>query len=180
MLNEADRKQWFAIYARHNCEFAVLARLRALEVESFCPTYRATTNRFGKTALGEALLFPGYLFIRINWQGGPRLYTIPGFIRALGTSKGPTPIADEEIEFIQRALSEGTAISPCPYLATGTIVSLISGPLRGLRGIYLKSRGNDKLVLSLDLLHRSMSVDVKREWVSVEKEPIDRYILAGN
>jgi hypothetical protein len=43
-------------------------------------------------------------------------------------------------------------------------VEIHSGPLRGVRGQLVSSPGANLLVVSIQLLQRSLAVTIKREW----------------
>jgi len=49
---------------------------------------------------------------------------------------------------------------PHPYLTVGRRVRILGGPLQGLEGILLRKKGNLRVVLSIDLIMRSIVVDV--------------------
>jgi transcription antitermination factor NusG len=45
-------------------------------------------------------------------------------------------------------------------LAAGRRVRLTSGPLAGMQGILLRRKGNFRVVISIDLIQRSVALDV--------------------
>jgi len=49
---------------------------------------------------------------------------------------------------------------PHPYLTVGRRVRVRSGPLAGMRGILLRRRGKARFVISMELIMRSMSVEI--------------------
>jgi transcription antitermination factor NusG len=50
---------------------------------------------------------------------------------------------------------------PFPYLTEGTRVEIRGGPLQGMTGILLRRQNKHRVVISLDLIMRSMVVDVE-------------------
>jgi len=78
-----------------------------------------------------------------------------------------TSIPDEEVRAIQILATTGQHALPYPYLKEGHRARITSGPLTGLEGILVESRPQQGLlVLSIHLLHRSVSVVV--DGVAVE------------
>ena len=72
---------------------------------------------------------------------------------------GPGKIA--LLEAIQRLVGSDLALRPYPYLHEGQRVRVAVGPLTGVEGILVRSRPNRGLfVLSVNLLHRSVAVEV--------------------
>lgn len=77
----------------------------------------------------------------------------------------PTAIDDIEIQSIQTAVAIAKAIKPCSYVGNGDRVRIVGGPLQGVEGFCVRMRGETRLVLSVALLQRSVTVDVERDWV---------------
>jgi transcription antitermination factor NusG len=86
---------------------------------------------------------------------------IDSVVRILGNDGKPIPIPDEQIFAIQALTRNGMAITPLPYLKEGMRVRVVNGPLIGIEGILLKTRPQKhRLVISVDLLKESVSVDI--------------------
>src|SRR5947209_3656012 len=113
MPNGLTNPRWYALHVRPQCERPVALHLRGNGQESFLPTYRKE-GPGGHSCSRESPLFPGYVFCRIDWERGPRLYLIPGIICAVGMGKKPLPIEDDEIEAIRRITEYRMASEPCP------------------------------------------------------------------
>jgi len=57
---------------------------------------------------------------------------------------------------------------PHPYVRTGERARVVAGPMCGVEGILVGSKQNSRLILSVELLQRSVAVEVDEAWV----EPI--------
>jgi transcription antitermination factor NusG len=57
-------------------------------------------------------------------------------------------------------LQKGVAAEPHPYLKVGTRVRITGGPMAGLEGILLRKRGKSRVVVSVDLIMRSVAMDI--------------------
>jgi transcription antitermination factor NusG len=90
----------------------------------------------------------------------------PGVISIVGFGKGPTPIPESEIEALQQVLRSGLAAEPCPFLREGQRIRVNRGSLEGLEGLLLKKKSEWRMVVSVSILQRSVSVEIDREWVS--------------
>jgi len=51
-------------------------------------------------------------------------------------------------------------VDPFPYMKLGSRVRVKSGPLTGLEGVLVKKRSALRLVVSVDLLNRSISAEI--------------------
>ena len=151
---------WFALQVRARHELLVAEYLRGKGYEWFLPLYKCKKRWSDRTKEVESPLFPGYLFCRFDPQWRLPILNTPGVIRVVGNNRQPTPVDDQEIAAIQTLIASGARNQPWPYVEIGDRVRIESGPLRGLEGILLEFRGNQRLVLSITLLQRSMAVEL--------------------
>ena len=158
MLISQTNPRWYALHVRPLCERSVAFHLREHGQESFLPLYKKNSSG-NHNPSRDALLFPGYVFCRIDWERGPKLYLIPGIICAVGMGKKPLPIEDDEIEAIKRVTESRIDSEPCPFGRRGTPVRIIKGPLAGIEGIVEKPLANE-IVISVSLLRRSVAVKI--------------------
>ena len=71
-----------------------------------------------------------------------------------------TPIADVEIHAIQTLLEREISFKVYPYLNVGQTVRIRGGCLDGMKGILTKINGDDSLVISVELIQRSIAMRV--------------------
>lgn len=157
---------WFALQVRCRREALVLAHLQARRYECFLPLYKSVRRWSDRLKEVEQPLFPGYLFSRFDFHNrGPLLMT-PGVQQIVGVGGSPTPVAESELESIQRALASGLQSQPWPYLQVGDRVRVTYGSLNNLEGILIHFKGSHRIVLSLSLLRRSVAVEIDRTWIA--------------
>jgi transcription termination/antitermination protein NusG len=106
-------------------------------------------------------LFPGYLFVRMPLQERLRVLQVPGVAYLVGFGGLPTALPEEEITALRRGLAHGICAEPHPYLTVGRRVRVKNGPLARLEGILLKRKKQARLVVSVELIQRSMAVEVE-------------------
>ena len=85
---------------------------------------------------------------------------VPGIVRLLGFNGHLAPLSDEEMQALRDGLNGSLHAEPCPYLATGRRVRIKAGPLRGLDGVLARKKTGFRFVLSLELIQRSIAVEV--------------------
>ena len=105
-------------------------------------------------------LFPGYVFVRVALRDRLQVLQVPGVARLVGFNGPPTPLADEEIESLRRALADGLRAEPHPFLKAGRRVRITTGLLSGHEGILKRWKGGLRVVLTIELIERSISVEV--------------------
>jgi transcription antitermination factor NusG len=72
----------------------------------------------------------------------------------------PAALPDAEIETLRIALAAGVLAQPHCYLSVGSRVEICRGPLQGCRGILLRRQGQFRVVLSVEMIMRSIVVEV--------------------
>lgn len=158
--------QWFALRVRSRCEKVVAVAARSRGFEDFLPLHRRRSLWSDRSKWVEAPLFPGYLFCRLNPADRFSLLTIRGVMHIVGIGRTPEPVDEQEILAIQRAIRSDAQIEPWSFLEAGQRVRLSSGPLAGLEGILVELDEQQRVVVGLSILKRSIAVRIEREWMA--------------
>jgi len=115
-------------------------------------------------------MFPGYLFLPPprDKQEFIEVRKAHGLVALLGQGwDRPALVPSRDIEAIHRLSESSQAALPHPYLKEGTRARIDRGPLVGLEGILVRSDpGKGLMVLSVDLLQRSVAIEVDCTMVS--------------
>lgn len=152
---------WYALQIRAGQEKSVSAGLRGKGHEEFLPLYQTFRHWSDRVKQIEVPLFPGYLFCRFDpLDRLVPVVTTPGVIRIVSFGRTPIPVAEAEIEAVHRVVHSGLAAEPWPFLSSGCRVAIERGPLAGLEGILTRLAGGHRLVVSVNLLQRSVAVQV--------------------
>lgn len=158
-------RHWYAIRVRSHSERATASILRIRGYEEFLPVNNRCRALEGQEA-GRPL-FPGYLFARFDLRERHEIQQIPRVVRIVGIGNTPVPVDNAEIATLQTIVASPVAAAPWPFLAAGDRVLIERGPLAGLEGILVATKNRYRVVVSVTLLQRSVSVEVDREWVRV-------------
>jgi len=160
---------WFAILAKTGREKNATLLLENSGFECYLPVSKSRRKWSDRMKEIDVPLFPGYLFCRMNPNDRLPVLITPGVVQIVGTGKTPIPIEEEEIAAIQRVGSSGLSTMPWPYLRVGQMAQIAEGPLRGMSGIVVRIKSGLKLVLSVQLLQRSIAVEIDRTWIRAER-----------
>jgi transcription antitermination factor NusG len=151
---------WYAVRTRSNQERIVSTVLEGKGYEQYMPIYHAPrrwTDRIVNTALP---LFPGYVFCRFDRKQRLPIKTTPGVVSIVGFGNDPAPVPDAEIEAVQAVLTSGRFAEPHPFLREGQRIRVTNGSLKDLEGILVKKKSAWRLVVSVAMLQRSVSVEI--------------------
>jgi transcription antitermination factor NusG len=157
---------WFALQVRTRHESGVANYLQGQGYESFLPLYKCRKRWSDRVKEVPTPLFPGYLFCRFNPQDRLPVMKTPGVMQVVGVGRVPAPVDEVEISAIQTLIRSGIPNQPWPFLQVGERVRIESGSLCGLEGILMDFKGTHRLVLSITLLQRSVSVEIDSAFVS--------------
>lgn len=155
-----DDPSWWALYTRHQHEKTVAEMLSFKGIEVLLPLYETKRRWKDRDKLQSLPLFPGYLFVRTTSHRKLHVLSTPGVHMILHRGQEIATIPDHEIEAIQRAISSPAKVEPHPYLTCGMRVRVKCGPLEGVQGILVRKKNISRLVLSVDMLAQSVSVEV--------------------
>ena len=159
----SEQTLWYAGYTASRHEKRVAEHLTQRGVEHFLPLYE-TIHRWNNGRHRVQLpLFPGYIFVRLALSKRLRVLEVPGFVRLVGFSGLPCALPESDISKMMEALSKGVLAEPYPYLTVGTRVEIRNGPLKGMTGILVRRHNKCRVVISVDLIMRSMIVEVAGE-----------------
>ena len=156
----ADEPHWFALYTCANHEKRVTAQLEARGVEHFLPLCRSRRNWKGRRVLLDLPLFPGYVFSRFEWRGRVHVLQSRGVVRLVGSNGQPSPLAESDIDALRAGITGSLRFEPHPYLTAGKRVRILHGPLAGMNGILVRRKNCCRVVLSVDLIARSVALEV--------------------
>jgi transcription antitermination factor NusG len=154
------KPHWYAAYTCANHEKRVTQQLRERSVECFLPLYESLRRWQDRRVRLELPLFPGYIFIRFALRDRLQVLQIPGVVRLVGFNGYPTPLPGEDIEAIRACLARRHPMHPYRYVQRGQRVRVLRGPLEGLTGVVARQRNRTRFVISLELLMRSVAVDI--------------------
>lgn len=162
---ETDNLRWFALQVRTRWESSTAVLLSGKGYETLLPTYQTKKRWNGKVKQSSMPLFPGYVFCQFNASKRLPILVTPGVISVVGRGRVPFPVNDGEIAAIQAIVASGVQAEPWPYLEVGQRIRIENDSLNGLEGILIQFKGNNRIVVSVSLLRRSVALEIGRERV---------------
>jgi transcription antitermination factor NusG len=162
---QVSSARWFALQVRTRWESSTALFLSSKGYETFLPTYKNRKRWVGRVKEVEAPLFPGYVFCHFDAQNRLPILVTPGVVAVVGRGRVPIPVEDAEISAIQTVISSGLHAEPWPYLEIGQRIRVEEDALRGLEGILIDFKGRQRIVISVSLLRRSVSLEIDRSRV---------------
>jgi transcription antitermination factor NusG len=162
------RAHWYAAYTRANHERRVAQELAERGVEHFLPQHQSRRKWKDREVELSLPLFPGYVFVRMALEHKLGVLQVPGVACLVSFAGKPAVVPAEEFARIQKLLNRKVLATPHPYLNVGRRARVLDGPFAGLEGIVIRRNKRSRLVISLDLIARSIAVELGE----VNLEPI--------
>ncbi|MFO7785002.1 MAG: UpxY family transcription antiterminator [Desulfatiglandales bacterium] len=155
--------RWYALHTRSRFEQVVYNGLRGKSLEAFLPRVQVMSRRKDRSKKILIPLLPGYVFVQSDMD--PHRYweiiKTTGVVRIVAFKGRPVPANDQEIDSLMILDGTDRTVENRSFMKKGDRVMIMDGPLKGLVGYYLKHKNNsEKVVVSVELLKRSMAVEI--------------------
>ena len=162
--------EWFAVRTRPRHEKVAKTHLDTSGIETFLPLSPQLRLWSDRRKIVEFPLFPGYLFVRTQWSAHARVrvFQAQGVLGFVGSHHDATPIPAHQIDAVRALLRAHVDCHPHEYLTVGQRVRVKDGALRGMEGILVRMATDRSLIVSVDLIHRSVAIRLE----GYEVEPI--------
>jgi len=153
-------KHWHALHTRHQHEKTIAQTLSNKGHDIFLPLYQATHNWRNRPRQLQLPLFPCYVFVQGGMDRKMQIMSTPGIIGIVRCGTAPAIVPPEQVAAVRRMVENSSQVEPCEFLKRGDRVMVISGPLQGVDGILIRTKGVFRLIVSLEILGRSAAVEI--------------------
>jgi len=158
---------WYVVRCKANAERTVAHSLTNRGITVFLPLERRPSKRKNIGYI-ETPLFPGYVFAQFQYRESLLVVACPGVVNILCRGPVPEPVDPAEINSLITLTRQAVSMSALPIFEKGDKVRITSGPLADVEGIIVRDSGNQKLIVSVSLLRRSVVAQVDRAWIEVQ------------
>ena len=152
---------WYAIHSKPRQEERALDNLQRQGFEAWLPMLTVEKVLRGKLVNVTEPMFSRYLFIRLdteqtNWS--PIRSTL-GVSRLVSFGNRPAVVADELIQALQTVPQR----APERLFQPGQTIKIVSGPLKGIEGIFQQADGEHRAMVLIDLLNKQHRVTTQMQ-----------------
>lgn len=154
---------WFAVQTKPRHEKKVSVELSEKGLQSFLPVQRQRRQWSDRQKWIELPLFSNYVFVRL--AEGVELRTLVlrtlGVVRFAGAPGHGTPIPEGQIDNLQAMVNQRIPLVPYSYINVGEKVRICGGALEGIEGVLVAIKDDRRLVVSVDLIQRSVAIQLE-------------------
>jgi transcription antitermination factor NusG len=153
---------WFAIQTMPRHERKVATELQRKGLHTFLPLFPSARQWSDRVRVLDLPLFPGYVFVQMRPAPDTRIAVLRsnGVTSFVGVRGVGVPIPEMQMAAVQSIVDQKLPFSPYPFLNVGQRVRICGGSLDGIEGMLTEIKGDLSLVISVDLIHKSIAIRV--------------------
>jgi transcription termination/antitermination protein NusG len=153
---------WYAVQTMPRHEKKVSAELAAKDIDCFLPTVSKLRQWSDRKQIIVEPLFAGYVFARLVADSSARIALLrtSGVVGLVGVRGVGVPIPETEINSIHKILEARRPFALHRFIKVGKRVRVRGGSLDGLEGILQSINGDESLVVSVELIQRSLAMTI--------------------
>jgi transcription antitermination factor NusG len=156
---------WLALRVRVRSESVAAEALKGRGYQVVSPTIPERRRYSDRIRQVNTPVFPGYVFIRFSYGSRAPILSSPAVQYIVSFGQQPALIPDQVISDVCRMINNGAR--PIPYFKAGDHIRVEYGPLAGVEGIYVRHSAKNQLVVSIDVLQRSVALHVDESQVQL-------------
>lgn len=162
--HEGESDSWFVIWTESRAEKKVEARIAALGLSPWLPTFKERRRWSDRWREVVSPLFPGYLFARARSVEWHRVLRTPGVLTVVKHEGRPALLPDGFVAALRGAI-ERNCIAPERVVEgveyrPGDEVIVQEGALKGVRGIVRERRSGRQLVIWVSEIGRGVAFTI--------------------
>ena len=151
---------WYAIYTRPRHEKKVHAKLTEKDIETFLPMITRKRQWKDRKKNVEMPLFSSYLFVDFEYKYRFDVLETDGVVKIVNFNGVPAVVPDWQIESLKQMLAFPKTLQLETYIRPGELVEVTEGPMQGMRGTVVNRKNSNRLVLTIEGIMQSVSVEV--------------------
>lgn len=168
-------KNWYALYTRPRHEKKVAEILNQKGEEVFLPLLKTKRQFKDRKREVELPLFPSYIFSKFEYKERFSILETHGVMKIVNFQGKPAIVPDWQIESLKVILENPETLRLENYYRQGDLVKVVNGPFKGLNGTVKQQKGESRLVITIDGIMQSISVEIDPD--SVETITLSREAL---
>ena len=165
MTSALYKPAWYVLHTRSRFENVVTEGLGRKSFQVFLPKITVRSRRKDRKVMLSVPLFPGYVFVKSSLKPDEHIEIVKtvGAVKLIGSKEGPVPVLESTIDSLQIMVSSNAQINTGDRLKKGDEVMVIYGPLAGVKGHFIKYRGNGRIIVNIEAMGQHASVNIDEE-----------------
>jgi len=163
-LNNDTPYQWFALYTKAKAEKKVFAELKQKGIEVYLPMRKELRHWTDRKKWIETPIINSYIFVHIRKSEYRRVFESKGVVRYVAHKGKAVVIPDHEIEAMKQTVASNLTFNvEASSIRKGQIVTIASGPLKGIVGEVMEVQGTKKFYMRIGQIGYTLVVTLEEE-----------------
>ena len=162
MIIENNTEKWIAVYTKPKHEKTVSNELYKKGYEVYLPLLKERRKWSDRKKWIEFPLFRSYLFVKTDIKNALFVVQTYGVVKIIKFGEKIGIVKNEIINSIRLMIEGGYKPEPLDYFIKGDPVIVKEGPLKGLIGEVIRIDNNDRLIVRIDAIQHSVSIQIER------------------
>ena len=158
-------KQWIVVRSKPRSEKVAHNELVKKNIEAYLPLLKERRKWSDRKKWVEFPLFSSYLFARIDIKDSIFVLQTQGVNTIVKFGKQIAIVQNSVIEAIRLAMEGGYELEPVEYFVEGNIVEVVAGPMKGVKGIVAKLKGQNRLIIKIDAIQQALSIQIESKFI---------------
>ena len=158
-------KQWIVVRSKPRSEKVAHNELVKKNIEAYLPLLKERRKWSDRKKWVEFPLFSSYLFARIDIKDSIFVLQTQGVNTIVKFGKQIAIVQNSVIEAIRLAMEGGYELEPVEYFGEGNIVEVVAGPMKGVKGIVAKLKGQNRLIIKIDAIQQALSIQIESKFI---------------
>jgi transcription antitermination factor NusG len=164
--------RWYALSVRSRFEKKSDTELQRKGIESFLPLVEEVHLWSDRKRKVKEPLFRGYVFVKTDLRNKLAILQTDGVVRFVGVRNLPSPIPDNEMNWMRILGNHPNAVVREEYVSVGEVVRIVAGPFRGIEGFISQVKDSARVVVSFSSIAQSVSVEVASAFIERSAQPL--------
>ena len=165
MDSNEQNKKWIAVYTKPRHEKTVEKELQKKEFEVYLPLLKQRRKWSDRKKWVEFPLFRSYIFVKTEIKNALFVLQTLGVVKVVKFGGEVAVIQNDSIQAIKLMIEGGYMTEATDYFVKGVPVEVKDGPLKGLVGEVIRVDNHDRLLVRVDAIQHSVSVQINRAFL---------------
>jgi len=163
-LFESVAQPWWVAHVRARHEKTLAREMLDRGIAFYAPQIEQKRRREGRTFRSFLPLFSGYVFFRGDPDARDVVRRRPAVVNVLDVDD--QDLLTSELAQIRKLQLAGASLRPFVDYAPGDVVRVREGAFAGYKGVVVRTKGAQRLIVQVSTLRQLVAVEFDREVVS--------------
>ncbi len=161
---------WYAVWCKPRQEAVAEENLLRQGLHVYLPRIRVRQRLRGQWVDAVEVLFPRYLFIRIDplRRNTAPVRSTRGVVGLVRFGGQPAVVPDEVMDALLQCEDPASGLHQDSrrHFCAGETIKLVEGPFAGMEAVFAEQDGEKRVIVLLELLGKTNKIRVARDWVA--------------